>query len=588
MSRKYKILRRSQHQAYPIIICIFLLCCCLFSGCRDNKKDEYINVSKQENHDGFIGSKNCVTCHSQEYNGWKGSMHDLAMKIADSSTVLGDFNDFPFEHKAVVTRFFKKGEKFFVNTEGPDGEYHDYEVTYTFGVSPLQQYLVKFPKGQFQVLLSAWNSEKNKWFSLEHELEVTHEDWLHWTGGAMRWNTMCADCHSTNLEKNFNPVSEEYQTTFSEINVACEACHGPGEAHASYYEKELEEAGPPPELYMNSKMSSTEIVEKCARCHSRRAQLTQKFDYNGHFLDHYAPELLVYPTYEYDGQIRDEDYVYGSFLQSKMYHSGVSCIDCHDVHTTKIREPGNNLCLGCHDNSFNMPSHHMHKENSDAALCVNCHMTGKTYMGNDFRRDHSFRIPRPDQTVLYGTPNACNSCHTERSAEWASKKIAENFGEDRTEHFSDLLIPGQLGDRSALKKLIRNYKYPDISRATAVRLLATGSLTSRDLVFLRQYQKDKSPLVRNEIVKALSNYQTSELTGYIDELLRDSIRLVRINAARASLMNQIPVLDSLAYSKATNEYLQFLDMNSDFPSGQHELALFYESFGKIEEAIDAY
>ena len=588
MNYSFQIIIKPLREIYPLNICLVFFCCYLLSGCQPNKKEEYVEVKKHYAQAGFAGSKSCSACHQDEYQTWKGSMHDLAMKVADSTTVLGNFNDVSFKHKAVITQFFKKGKKYFVNTEGPDGNYHDYEVVYTFGVYPPQQYLVKFPKGQFQALLSAWDSEKKNWFSLEQELEVQHEDWLHWTGGSMRWNTMCADCHSTNLEKNFDPDSGEYHTTFSEINVGCEACHGPAEEHVFYYEKKLEGAGAPPELYMDSNMGSREVVEKCARCHSRRSQLTEKFDYKGHFLDHYDPELLVYPTYEYDGQIKDEDYVYGSFLQSKMYHSGISCIDCHDVHNTKTREVGNDLCLRCHENTFSTPSHTMHKKRSDAALCINCHMTGKTYMGNDFRRDHSFRIPRPDQTVLYGTPNACNSCHTDRSAEWASKKIAENFEGDRPDHFSDLLIPGQLGDRAALKELIRDQNYPDISRSTAVRLLATGSLAPQDVVFLQQYQKDKSPMIRNEVVKALSHYQTPGLAGYINELLSDSIRLIRINAARASVMNQLPILDSLAYSQAKNEYYKYLDMNADFPSGQHELALFYEISGEIGKAIDAY
>ncbi|UZH56531.1 tetratricopeptide repeat protein [Salinimicrobium tongyeongense] len=565
-----------------------LLCLFLLTGCKTDKENEYVNITETEQQkEGFVGSKTCMKCHQQEYNHWKNSHHDLAMTIADSTTVLGNFNNTFYEHKNVLTKFFKKGEKYYVNTEGPDGQYHDYEVIYTFGVYPLQQYLVAFPQGEFQALLTAWDSEKQQWFSLEQELEVQHEDWLKWTGGSMRWNTMCADCHSTNLEKNFDPASREYHTTFSEINVSCEACHGPGKAHTSYYQQNSP-IDSPPEFYMANGMSSNEIVEKCARCHSRRSQITEKFDYKGHFLDHYNPELLVYPTYEMDGQIKDEDYVYGSFIQSKMYQAGVSCLNCHNTHTTETFKSGNKLCLKCHQSSYDEPSHHMHQEGTEATLCINCHMTGKIYMGNDFRRDHSFRIPRPDQSVLYGTPNACNTCHQEKSAQWASDKITENFGEERKSHFSDLLIPGQLGDVSALEQLIIAKEQPDIVRATAVRLLSAYDLSPQQITLLKNAGQDLSPLVRNEVVKALSQYKRPELNQYIASLLQDNTRLVRINAARFFIMNNIPVMDKLAYKKAQKEYFEYLKINADFPTGQHELGLFYQAAGNHEKAIKAY
>ncbi|WP_165499047.1 tetratricopeptide repeat protein [Gramella sp. KN1008] len=543
---------------------------------------------KTETHYGnFIGSSSCIDCHQKEYDNWEGSHHDLAMKIADSSTVLGDFNDAEFIHKGITTRFFKKGKDYMVNTEGPDGEYHDYKVDYTFGVEPLQQYLVKFPKGQYQVLLTAWDSNKDKWFALQEELDIRHNEWMHWSRGAMRWNNMCADCHSTNLQKNFDPETEIYNTKYSEINVSCEACHGPASEHVNYY-KNGEQSSDPPSLYMETDMSSKEVVDKCARCHSRRSQLTDYFDYQGHFVDHYDPELLVYPTYERDGQIKDEDYVYGSFVQSKMYHSGVSCTDCHDPHTTKTRKTGNDLCLSCHEKSYDEPSHHFHEEGTDASLCVNCHMTGKIYMGNDFRRDHSFRIPRPDQTVKYGTPNACNSCHEDKSAEWASQVIVDQYGEERAEHFSDYLIPGQLGDHSALKKLISDPDFPAIVRATAIRQFVNTPLSPQDLELLQSQRKDSSALVRNEVVRALTNFSNPELGTYINNLLNDTVRLVRMNAARYFTLQNKTAQNEEAFQKAKNEYLDYLNMNSDFPSGQHQLGTYYEATGEIQKALNAY
>ena len=509
------------------------------------------------------------------------------MKIADSTTVLGDFNDQVFTNKGIKTRFFKENGEYRVNTQGPDGEYHDYEVTYTFGVEPLQQYLIKFPGGQYQALLTAWDSEKNKWFDLQPKLEVHHEEWMHWSGGSMRWNTMCADCHSTNLEKNFNTENFTYNTTFSEINVSCEACHGPASEHVAFYKDSLQE-GNPPQLYMHGDMTSIELVDKCARCHSRRSQLTKKFDYTGTFLDHYEPELLTYPVYEMDGQIRDEDYVYASFKQSKMYEHGVSCADCHDIHSTKLKSAGNDLCLTCHAPKYDSEEHHFHEIGTDASLCINCHMTGVTYMGNDYRRDHSFRIPRPDQSVEYGTPNACNTCHTDKSARWAADAVVENYGEIRKTHFSDYLLPGQLGALSALEQLFINENYPDIVRATALRYYANHQLQQGQIKMVQDLLHDPSALVRNEAIRSLNNLGLEDMSTYIANLLDDEKRLVRISAARYFNTGTAQTTQNEAYVKAEKEFLENLEMNADFASGQTQIALYEQARGNIDLAIKAY
>ena len=389
-----------------------------------------------------------------------------------------------------------------MNTKGEDGNYHNHKIEYTFGVSPLQQYIVQFPNGKFQCLQTAWDTEQNKWFDLQPDLEIQTDEWIHWTGGGMRWNSTCADCHSTNLNKNFDSRLNSYNTTFSEINVGCEACHGPASIHVDFYQNQTKSTAPP-YMYMDSSLSSTELVDKCARCHSRRKQITKVFDYKGHFLDHYEPALLVNPVYEPDGQIRDEDYVYGSFVQSKMYHNGVSCRDCHDVHSLTLKQTGNLLCLSCHEPKYDQPSHHFHKENSKAAQCISCHMTGKTYMGNDFRRDHSFRIPRPDQTVRYGTPNACNGCHNDKSPKWASEFINLKYGTERADHFSDLLLAGFQGDNAAYYKLVSQRNYPDIARATALNLYSNQQISPQELIAIKEFLKDSSAVVRNEAVHAL-------------------------------------------------------------------------------------
>ena len=569
--------------SFCFVLCLFIL------SCNPDKKKDYISIqtSKPTSAQKFAGSESCKSCHEKEYADWKDSHHDQAMKIADSSSVLADFNNTVFYGKNSKSHFFKKNGDFYVNTKGSDGAYRDYKIIYTFGVTPLQQYIVKFPDGHFQCLLTAWDTKQKKWFHLQPDLDIKHDEWMNWTGGSMNWNTMCADCHSTDLKKNFHSDTNSYQTTYSEINVGCESCHGPGSLHNAYYENPPKNTAPP-KFYMTNKMASKEVVDKCARCHSRRKQTTEVFDYTGSYLDHYSPSLLIYPTYELDGQIKDEDYVYGSFTQSKMYHYAVSCKDCHDVHSLKLKKTGNTLCLQCHEPHYNESSHHFHEVNTEASQCINCHMTGKYYMGNDFRRDHSFRVPRPDQTVKYGTPNACNGCHTDESPEWASNFIKEKYGAKRMDHFSDYLLAGSQGDKTAYLHLISGIQYPAIARATALNQYSNQIHSEEDLIAVIKFLDDSSILVKNEALSLFTKTKYTSISATIEPLLLDSLRLVRTAAAKYFNSTQIKPKDSNAFNKADKEYVTELEMNSDFATGQHQIAQYYEAQGDVTQTIKAY
>lgn len=573
--------------SFRTLILVFASAMFLVS-CSENKKEVYTEIK-----DGkvlkasFVGSETCKNCHEDQFKDWKGSHHDLAMMLPDSASVKGDFDNAIFTHDGITSTFFKKDKVFFVNTQDQNGEFKDFKIEYTFGVFPLQQYLIKFSNGEYQCLTTAWDSRDKKWYALNANVDINHGDWLHWTGGAMSWNTMCADCHSTNLHKNYDSKTDTYKTTFSEIDVSCEACHGPSSSHVAFYESPHEDMLAP-ELYIDTNMSSTELVDKCARCHSRRAQLTKYFNYEGSYMDHYSPSLISDPLYEMDGQILDEDYVYGSFVQSKMYHNGVSCKDCHDVHTTKLKKQGNDLCMTCHVPAYNEPSHHFHDMGTESSLCINCHMPGKTYMGNDFRRDHSFRVPRPDQTVTHGVSNACNGCHTDKSPEWASEVIVEKFGSERADHFSDHLLKGYHGDYDAFEHLMSNSKYPDIARATALNLYVNRQMTSTEMNKVVGYLKDSSAIVRNEAAQSLERIQYAQIASNMEPLLADSLRLVRMSAAQYFNMLGIDVSGNPNYKKANKEFLEGMNLNADFASGQHQIGLYYQAKGKDNNAIKSY
>ena len=269
----------------------------------------------------YVGGARCQACHAAQAELWRGSHHDLAMQPAGESTVLGDFDNAKFTYAGTTSRFFRRGDAFFVNTDGPDGALVDFEIRYTFGVDPLQQYLVDLPGGRLQALTIAWDTRPaeqggQRWFHLYPGESVTHDDELHWTRLNHNWNTTCAECHSTGLDKNYDPESRRYASTFAEIDVACEACHGPGSRHVAWAEKSGDwKSFDTPQKGLTHRFDerigvtwprdattgkprrsqpreSRVEIETCAACHSRRAQLFEDERRGQPLMDAYLPSLL--------------------------------------------------------------------------------------------------------------------------------------------------------------------------------------------------------------------------------------------------------------------------------------------------------
>ncbi|WP_445747984.1 tetratricopeptide repeat protein [Polaribacter sp.] len=587
--------------AVNLFNCILIVTFFFFNSC--NKKSDYTPVQNQKNvfltgeiipDSHFLGDQKCKECHENQFKSWKGSHHDKAMQIADSTTILADFNNKRFTSQGVTSTFFKKGKDFFVNTEGPDGKNHDYKIVYTFGITPLQQYIVQFPDGHYQCLRTAWDSITNKWFDLYPDFKVVHSEWLHWSRGGLNWNNMCADCHSTNVRKNYDENTHSYNTKYAIINVNCEACHGPGKQHVIDVEKLGKEYVANGTFQMTKNTKPKELVDQCARCHIRREQFSEVFNFEGTLLDHYFPQLIEERLYHADGQILDEVYVYGSFTQSKMYQNNVTCTNCHDAHSLKLKFDGNKLCAQCHySEKYDTPKHHFHEPNTESSKCINCHMPGKFYMGNDFRRDHSFRVPRPDLSLKYGTPNACSGCHKDKDDAWAAASFAKLFGKVDSVHFSEKLAPGitrQPNGHIGLIDLINDAHQPEIVRASATKALANYNTQN----FIEQYIKllnDTSALVRGASVDVLSMINTNDYNAYFLTLLNDEKRTIRIKAffGLGGLSEaDVPKEYQESYQKVKKEYLAQIKSNSDFLGTHVKKGGYYLKQGNLLKAIESY
>lgn len=581
-----------------------------------------IPVRAQEN-PVFVGGEVCASCHVGEAERWRTSHHAMAMQEAQSATVLGNFDNAIFTHHGSTTTFFRDGDKFMLRTEGPDNSPNSYQVTYTFGVYPLQQYLIAFPGGRYQALGIAWDSRPadqggQRWFHLYPGEVFRPGDLLHWTGRDQTWNYQCAACHSTYVQKNYDVNTDTYATSWSDVNVACEACHGPGSRHVAWAqahvpgEQETDrglttrlEPADPKRWRMNFETGIATRVEppvgqefdSCAPCHSRRKPIAESSQgAPAPFIDTYLPALLEPGLYHADGQIDGEVFEYGSFIQSRMYHAGVRCSNCHEPHGLTLRAQGNTLCTQCHlPSKFDTTTHHKHTTDSPGAKCVNCHMPSKIYMVVDDRRDHSFRIPRPDLSIAIGTPNACTQCHADRSAEWAAGTIEAWFpgGRQSRSHYGVALDAGRRGSIEAerlLGGLLRDADAPAIARATALTLLPPLATLLSEPAVIAAFT-DPSPLVRAAALRSVQAPTSPEIVKSALTLLSDPIRLVRIEAARAFAgIDQRTLTDA----QQTDMVLASLELvaaelvDADRPESHLNLGLFDSRNGRLTEAEERY
>jgi hypothetical protein len=565
----------------------------------------------------YVGSSSCKECHLKEYQFWSDSHHSWAWRKPDIKNVLGNFNNAVYKHAGFSYRFQRDKSDFYIFADDSHGNAVKYRVHSVVGVEPLQQYLLETENGRLQTLDIAWDTNQKRWYHLYPEVDTSPESGMHWSGPYKNWNSRCAECHATGFEKKYNPLLNAYNTSQQEIGVGCEACHGPGEAHVSwadapekYFSDHWNDAEDKGLIRAYDKGSSASELNLCAGCHSRREAIGANSPIPGSsFNDNYTLALLRDGLYFSDGQINDEVYVYGSFLQSKMYQKGVACSHCHETHSYKLKFDSNALCTQCHNSSghdqfpsiikraYDTPDHHFHKADSEGAQCKQCHMPDRNYMIVDSRRDHSFRIPRPDLTTKFGVPNTCNVCHQDKTPEWASAEISKRYPKGRLKgrHFADIFEsakkqPDELSVRQLID-LANNKQQPAIIRATAIACLFSVA-NKVSLIKIKQLLSDESDMIRGAAAKLIGLSPDSQKTELLIPLLNDPVKSVRLQAIGAFLdpvvLQALSSSESEAAQKVTREYQQSLIAKADFPEIQMVIGGVALSMRNIQGALSAF
>ena len=541
------------------------------------------------------------------------------MQPARADTVVGNFGGVLHERDGSTTTFRTENGKFSIRTEGPDGTERDYPVMHTFGIDPLQQYLIELPGGRLQAFDVAWDARPKKeggerWFHLRPNEKTNPGDVLHWSGVGQNWNLQCAECHSTNVQKRYDSDSNTYSTRWSEINVGCESCHGPGAAHRTWardpdpsatlkgFSFAIKQA---PRIWTmdtksgiakrsDTQRSETEL-NTCAPCHSHRRKIADATHPSSDLLDSHVPSLLEEGLYHADGQIDGEVYVYGSFVQSKMFRAGVSCGECHDPHRPEITGSADVVCAKCHaPERFDSTAHHFHVADSAGASCVGCHMPAKTYMMVDERHDHSFRVPRPDLSVKLGTPNACNNCHARKTAKWADDALGAWLGDrERPTTPAEAIHAGRQLSADApalLAKLSSDANEPAIARATALSLLRNYP-TLLAAKTIEGALDNEEPLIRMAAANASANFVGEISVDRLLASLSDPVRAVRIAAATTlAPLSRGELADDKRkrLNEALTEARRAETLNVDSPHAHVNLGLQALDTGRFEDAENHY
>lgn len=548
-------------------------------------------------------SPTCKSCHEEEFADWEHSHHALAERLIDPALDAIAFEPhYRIRHGSQTSEARARDGQYEIVTQGPDGQQTAFPVERVLAVDPLRQFLIAAPGGRLQATELAFDPNHPDWFNVYGEEDRRAGEWGHWTGRGMNWNSMCATCHNTRVRKNYLPETDSYATRMAERGVGCEACHGPMADHNEWQAKHPNQSGDP----TIRRITREEMASVCAQCHSRRAELTGDFRPTENFFDHHSLTIPDETDLFYaDGQVRDEDFEYTAFLGSKMHAAGVRCIDCHQPHSAKLRISGNYMCLVCHYGPItdamkeggqpigpriDPETHSHHRVGERGDFCTDCHMPQTVYMQRHARHDHGFTSPDPRLTKEFGIPNACNRCHTERSADWSLDYIVQWYGprtNDTVFRRAEAVTRARAGDAAAVPGLLKMAREETIPlwRAVAVNLLRRWSAQPEVAEVLRSSAGDTNELVRSVAVRALEPLASSGETAaraLVNAGLNDPVRAVRVEAAWA-LHSSVDT-----NSTAGRDLLNYLHYNSDQPSGSLQLGVFHLERGEVGKAMNYF
>ena len=552
-----------------------------------------------------MGSRSCKECHQQFYDLWESSYHGRAMmeftpefaeiNLSECPNFIPVGNSaFQYELKSTKGQMIEKATQ------------RSYPIRFALGGKYVYYFLTPFEKGKLQVLPLGYDVKKKEWFDITHSSIRGHQqiqdEALSWTDRRYTFNTACFSCHVSQRTTEYNISKDSYHTTWLEAGINCETCHGPAEKHNDIFKKAKETGGKPDSSYLKtitrSRAYKADLVDaSCAYCHAKSIPLTQEYIIGEDFFQHYdlvGPENAdFYP----DARDLGENYTYTSWLMSPCRKDErMDCLHCH-TSSGRFRQKDNpnSACLPCHEDRVAHASEHTHhKEGSKGNECIQCHMPKTSFARMD-RSDHSMQPPVPAATRAYGSPNACNACHSTQSIEWAEKFIQEHFSGNFQEQImrqATMLDQLRRGETAHLDDILPDLLLPEneIIQTALIRSLQNIH-DDRVIPLMLYFIRSESPLLRSSAATTLGDYTNESVRLALFKAMQDPVRLVRVRAVGELLdinAEDIPQEYKDSYHKALDEYTLSLHAFPDQEISHFNLGHFHESQEDDEGAKKEY
>lgn len=494
----------------------------------------------------YVGSKRCKDCHEKEFAAWQKSWHARALAPGDRKHVVGDFANAHFAGTSSEAWMTRSGPRSVMRTRGATGELGEFGVDWVIGGKRMQDDITVLPDGRWQVLPIYFHVTGKEWVDYTETKQgaLTPEHPFFWTNWRRMANHECLDCHTTNLRVSFDESAQKWTTTFTDPNVACEDCHGPGSKHA-----ESSEASD----IVHPVDSGAVGMAACARCHGPRRPLWPLLDADHAFQlgetydEMYEPIVVTLPSgpspdFFADGKPRTSSFEYQAMLQSACARKGgATCLTCHtaphaDAHRpAELRAAPDETCRGCHAPVFAAGKAHTHHQK---ASCVACHMAPIVSGVLDHFADHSIDVPVPENTARHDVPNACSVCHADRSPDQLAQSLAAWWPDARQRQARRLRLADAFDEKTAkasaralVAVIADRDEAPTLRGAAAVVL---GHRFGPDSArAIRPLLTDGDLVLRAKAAEALAGARSKVDGDGIARLLADSSLRVRLAAAVA-------------------------------------------------------
>ena len=551
---------------------------------------------------GFAGSQSCRDCHEKFYQLWSTSHHGLAMQSFESAR-----SALAPQAKAITVqgvRYRMDLAAGVVVEQGKDGEKR-LPVVQALGGKNVFYFLTPLARGRLQTLPVAYDLNTKEWFDTAAS-GVRHVPGegrgLSWRDPAFTFNTSCHGCHVSQLETNYDPAQDSYRTTWAEPGINCETCHGPSAEHNRVCREAAQKGLPAPKDLKITRggrsFTATQNNDTCNACHAKMIPLTASFTPGAAFFDHFDLVTLESPDYYPDGRDLGENYTATSWRLSPCAASGkLDCVYCHTSSGRfRQKDDPNKACAPCHQDKVDHAAEHSrHKANTPGSRCVSCHMP-KTWFARMARSDHSMLPPSPAATERFGSPNACNLCHKDKTPAWADRQITLRHGKDfqtMVLERAGLVDAARKRDFSKLPAMLAYLERPDrqeVFAASLIRLLRACPNPDK-WPGIRKAASDASPLVRAAAATALAADPDQRGTALLAKLAVDPLLLVRVRAAESLAGRPAQSLDATqqaAAKKALDELTASLEARPDDWSGRYNLGNLRLAQGDQAGALAAY